>query len=117
MRIPKEILSSVPNNSDHVLPITDGEFRELEHAEDQSQIFTVRKSDLDLNKHVNNVRYVEWALACLPEEYKAQQIDIKFLGEATEDDTAVAKSELQNGQYHFQITQSDSKKVLARAHT
>jgi len=117
MRIPKEILSSVPNNSDHVLPVTDGEFRELEYAEDQSQTFTVRKSDLDLNNHVNNVRYVEWALACLPEEYKAHQIDIKFLGEATADDTAVAQSESQNGQYHFQITQADSQKVLARAHT
>ncbi|MFZ1730716.1 MAG: acyl-ACP thioesterase domain-containing protein [Bacteroidota bacterium] len=30
--------------------------------------FHVRKSDIDVNRHVNNIRYVDWALDALPEE-------------------------------------------------
>jgi acyl-ACP thioesterase len=31
--------------------------------------FPVRRGDIDTNKHVNNVRYLEWALESLPEEW------------------------------------------------
>jgi len=33
------------------------------------QEFRVRYHDLDLNRHVNNVRYVEWALETMPTEW------------------------------------------------
>jgi medium-chain acyl-[acyl-carrier-protein] hydrolase len=36
--------------------------------EDVTRAFHVRKSDIDVNRHVNNIRYVDWAFDALPEE-------------------------------------------------
>lgn len=38
--------------------------REIEYMKD----FTVRYSDIDTNKHVNNAKYVEWAIETIPLE-------------------------------------------------
>lgn len=35
---------------------------------DFSKEFSVRSSDIDINEHVNNVRYLEWALEAIPKE-------------------------------------------------
>jgi len=39
----------------------------LVHA-DHATEFRVRQSDIDVNRHVNNVQYVEWALEALPQK-------------------------------------------------
>lgn len=46
------------------------EIREIETFEtaDTSKEFNVRRSDIDTNKHVNNIKYVEWALEVVPED-------------------------------------------------
>ena len=36
---------------------------------DHQREFTVRQSDIDHNGHVNNIRYVEWALESIPMEF------------------------------------------------
>lgn len=55
-----------------------------------SREFRVRYHDLDLNRHVNNVRYVEWALETLPAEWHdAHALDgltLEFRAETTADD-------------------------------
>ena len=53
VNIPKEAIQTVPDK------LTAPEGLALHH------IHTVRFSDLDLNNHVNNTKYVEWALDCL----------------------------------------------------
>lgn len=35
---------------------------------DVTREFHVRKSDIDVNRHVNNIRYVDWAFDALPDE-------------------------------------------------
>lgn len=54
---------------------------EYEHAAE----FNVRHSDLDMNRHVNNVRYVEWALESLPLELadasSLAELDVQFKAE------------------------------------
>lgn len=115
VRIPKEILKMAPKNTEHVLPVTDGNFAEIEQPEN-SQSFQVRKTDLDLNQHVNNVRYIEWALACLPEDSQISQIDIKFLGESVLGDTDVAEMQPNGeGGFHHQIRRTSDEKVLVKA--
>jgi len=121
MRIPKEILNSVPKNSEHVLPVTDSSFKEISQP-DISHSFTVRKTDLDLNKHVNNVRYIEWTLACLPENHKAHEIDIKFLGESVSGDTDVAEmqrysNDTNKAGFAYQIKRASDQKILAKAYS
>ncbi len=115
-RIPKEILRYTPADTDHVLPVTDENFSKVEQA-NRSQSFQVRKTDLDLNRHVNNVRYIEWGLACLPEQYKTENIDIKFMGEALQGDTVTASSlTADTSEIRFQLTKEETGKTLALAY-
>ena len=52
-----------------------------------SENFKVRYSDIDSNKHVNNVKYVEWAIECVPVEkeveYEISNIEIVFQKECS----------------------------------
>lgn len=58
----------------------------------------VRRSDLDLNRHVNNVRFVEWALEALPEdEIESRgiaELDILFRAETHYGDDIVSRAGL-----------------------
>lgn len=114
VRISKEILNSVPKDREHVLPITKRDFSEVKKP-DGSQSFNVRKSDLDFNRHVNNVRYVEWALACLPHGEQTDNISIKFLGEAVMGDKVTAAYTSGSANKYFQIKRPSDQKVLALA--
>ncbi len=51
---------------------------------DYSALLTVRKTDLDLNGHVNNLRYIEWLWEALPadiDNYRLKFLNAKFLNE------------------------------------
>ena len=52
---------------------------------------TVHWTDIDLNEHVNNVRYVEWGLNTIPEDVlrtkQLRKLSVDYLGEATLGDT------------------------------
>jgi medium-chain acyl-[acyl-carrier-protein] hydrolase len=62
--------------------------------------FTVRYHDLDLNRHVNNVRYLEWALETLPveilDERRCTGLALQFEAEATLGDPIEATVHLAN---------------------
>lgn len=49
---------------------------------DYEDVFKVRYADIDSNKHVNNTKYIEWAVETLPEEmvynYKLEEINVIF---------------------------------------
>ena len=49
---------------------------------DNENIFKVRYGDIDSNMHVNNVRYVEWAVESLPLEtvlnYELKELNVVF---------------------------------------
>jgi|SRR5690554_3172873 medium-chain acyl-[acyl-carrier-protein] hydrolase len=65
-----------------------------------SRDFTVRRSDLDLNRHTNNVRYVEWALETLPQEtvdgLTVSELDVVFRAETTFGDEVLSLAGVQN---------------------
>ena len=58
---------------------------------DISKLFHVRYSDLDLNNHVNNIKYIEWGMEGIDPEYRKTHIpfllEINFLSEAKYSDT------------------------------
>jgi medium-chain acyl-[acyl-carrier-protein] hydrolase len=58
--------------------------------------FEVRRGDLDMVRHVNNTRYVEWALETVPDEVqegcRPSVIEIAFRREAVYGDTVVART-------------------------
>ncbi|TYP94990.1 Acyl-ACP thioesterase [Fodinibius salinus] len=114
IRIPKDILQNVPRDTEHVLPVTDPAFEEIGNSE-HSNSFEVRKTDLDLNEHVNNVRYIEWALSSMPEDKKLSKIDIKFIAEAVLGDNIIAEY-TSTPKERFQIKRRSDEAVLALAH-
>lgn len=110
-----------PDDTKHVLPVEDGRFSEFNEV-DTSRTFNVRKTDLDLNRHVNNVKYIEWALSCLPDETRVNEIDIKFVAESVLDDTVVAScqpatNESPHQEFVHQVKRPKDQKILALART
>ncbi len=59
--------------------------------------FQARYRDLDMNRHVNNVAYVQWALETLPPELRAEralaELEINFLAEANYGQELLARAE------------------------
>lgn len=58
----------------------------INHALEPRASFEVRNSDLDMNEHVNNTRYVQWLLDSIPREWHTQfrldEYEVNFLSEA-----------------------------------
>ena len=79
-------------------PALDREPSALEPAEPPGfeRRFEVRRGDLDMVLHVNNTRYVEWALETVPDEvqegYRPSAFEIAFRREALYGDTVVART-------------------------
>ena len=64
-------------------------------ASEREVRFKVRRSDLDMNRHVNNAVYVGWALESAPEEVaearRPVDIEIGYRAEALAGDTILAR--------------------------
>jgi acyl-ACP thioesterase len=58
---------------------------------DLHRVITVRESDLDLNRHVNNARYAAWAVEALPlglrTSSRLTKLELRFCAESTRGDT------------------------------
>lgn len=84
---------------------------------------TVRRHDIDANRHVNNVHYTEWALESLPEALFFRQapasFDIYYKQSAHLGDTVVSETEtapdLPAGTYIHRITRASDNALLALA--
>jgi medium-chain acyl-[acyl-carrier-protein] hydrolase len=63
---------------------------------DLERRFEVRRGDLDVVRHVNNTRYVEWALETVPDEihenHRPSAFEIAFRREAVYGDVIVART-------------------------
>lgn len=63
---------------------------------DYTSSFKVRRFDLDSNKHVNNLRYLQWLLETIPDEIMdncfLHTIDGRFIEEAHFEDEIISKS-------------------------
>jgi len=84
--------------------------------------FHVRYRDMDVNQHVNNVSYVEWALESLPASTlmrgDLRDLEVNFLGEAHLGDIVVSQAQpldKSGTSFSHQIICSDSGETLFRA--
>ena len=66
---------------------------------DASQVFQVRMHDLDINRHVNNAVYVEWALETAPAElwkdYRPVELEVRFSAMAFQGDSVTAEVQIE----------------------
>ncbi|WP_147678714.1 acyl-[acyl-carrier-protein] thioesterase [Algibacter pacificus] len=61
---------------------------------DHIKEFRVNRYDTDMNKHVNNIRYLQWVIESIPEDisehYFLHKIDGRFIAEAQYGDTVLS---------------------------
>ena len=123
-RLPAFVLAFDLLDRPHALP-PNRESHVILEVIDAERLFSVRRSDLDLNDHVNNVRFVEWALEALPEVMRAGRqpyaLDVQFRAESVYGDTVrSACGEAPDGDAAallHSVTRKRDGEVLARART
>ncbi len=94
----------------------------LENPLETSENFLSRFHDLDVNGHVNNVRYLEWLLDSMSAEFLSSRrlvrLEINYLGEAVCGDL-VSAGLRQNGPSEFRhvLRRDEDGRELCRART
>jgi len=95
--------------------INDGAGHQLE--------YDVRKSDVDSNKHVNNIRYYHWLVDSLPDgitdRYALKRVNAKFYAEAKygEKIRIYLKHEPRQNAFMHTMRSNLDNRLLAAAHT
>ncbi|MCK5075260.1 MAG: hypothetical protein KAR38_02740 [Calditrichia bacterium] len=121
---PSKALPEIEHNPKRAI---DDTFFSLPVAEewDVEKEFIVRMQNIDVNKHVNNVVYIEWAIETIPENIlkitQPTDIEISFKGEAFYNDMVISRSKVLNDEdkktYIHQIVRKGDGKELARLKT
>lgn len=117
-RIPQEVLDTRLTDRPHVTEVKSNRILPFDDAQiDHRKEIIVRRSDLDMNNHVNNVRYLEWMLETIPqnEVQRLSNIDMVFMMETFVDDRLKASCHITDEQrIQFKITNA-ANKVIALA--
>lgn len=85
--------------------------------------FQVKRFDTDMNKHVNNIRYLQWVMESLPEEivenYQMQSIDGRFMAEANYGETVKTYIDKKDDKltFHHTIKSGETDRICATALT
>ncbi|AKD02692.1 acyl-ACP thioesterase domain-containing protein [Pontibacter korlensis] len=105
------------------LPFAKGKLPQLQEVQYKQQV-PVRWHDIDLNRHVTNTRYLQWALDSLPlevlEQKQLQQVDIIFKAESMlgETVTSAVGPGTENGHvYLHKLASQENGKELVQAKT
>lgn len=113
IRMSKEILNTRLSNRDHVLTVKSNRISPVSNIKN-AITFKVRRSDLDMNLHVNNATYIDWMLESLtPQEASSvQSFDIIYMNESLQGDIITSfKEERERGYRKLQLNNQDNKIV------
>jgi acyl-ACP thioesterase len=117
---PGKLLSAFSTDPNHRATQRDSEkIAEVETLEPGIE-FLVRYSDIDVNGHVNNARYVGWLLDCYSLEFHqhhfVSQLEINYLGETRAGEKlASARVEVAPGQYVHSMRKGEGLGQVCRA--
>jgi len=99
-RKPVNYLDHIEDRPIHDRRSVDYDFPKLPLPEkvDATAELIVRRADLDLNRHVNNRVYLEWAIESMPkkylEKYNVSKLEISFKGQAFHKDKVLVETEI-----------------------
>jgi medium-chain acyl-[acyl-carrier-protein] hydrolase len=118
-RRPSRLDPHLPVFSPHPARMVEDGFSPLplpERAESQAA-FKAEAADIDLNNHVNNTVYMDWALSAVPDGERLQKplsLEAAFLGEARLGDEIICRSECAAGGGGTVLCQSLHEAVSGR---
>ncbi|GAB5408254.1 MAG: thioesterase [Balneolaceae bacterium] len=113
IRMTNEILNTRLSDREHVLEVKSNRFSSISDPE-SGIMFNVRRSDLDMNLHVNNATYIDWMLESLsPKETSSiQSFDILYMNESVEGDQISSFIEIgEKGYRKLQLINQNNKTV------
>lgn len=113
-RMPEEVLNMRLKNIEHVLEPKSTRLKPFQNA-DESYSLKVRNSDLDMNNHVNNARYVEWIMEHYSDtdSSRIKAIDIQFLKESVGGDSITSDFiKTNNHTYLHQLKNQDGEVLV-----
>jgi acyl-ACP thioesterase len=115
-RMPKDVLDLRLSDIDHVLPVKSDRIMPFEETNVKKK-FVVRESDLDMNKHVNNARFVEWLMETYNDDkaYLVKNLDIMFLQESHIGDTITSERKDEEQQNYRHQLKNQEGKILVLA--
>lgn len=115
---PEQVLPETIVETPHVLPVSIDSIPVIDSARVE-QKFHVRYSDIDVNLHVTNASYIEWAAEAIGEDVWRDQwlcnLDIQFMSECSLGSRVISRSVLTDGQMLHSVLREDDTKELARA--
>ncbi len=112
-RMPKEVLELRLGDVEHVMEVKSNRLSPINRVDSEKQ-FQVRSSDLDMNHHVNNTKYLEWMIETIPENVSSSvvEVDIIFLREGLYQDQIRSIAELNEEQTsHHQLINQDGETI------
>ncbi len=123
VRLPKDLEAIARRTPERVLADPFDRLPEVESPESEGAV-GVRFSDLDMNRHANNVSVIAWTLEALPEEVvlggSLAELEIEFRAEAVRGDTVVVQAQRVSVEpasfLHRLVRESDGREI-ARART
>ena len=126
IRISSELIDAYDPSDFRAIDFDFKKFDKTEYEKVDSKEFYIRRSDIDTNGHVNNVKYAEWVLETIPEkvynEYLLENFEIIYKKETTYGSmiTSVCEKEYEDDEkYIFKsiISSNDASGVNAEART
>jgi medium-chain acyl-[acyl-carrier-protein] hydrolase len=117
IKIPDFILQVRRPRRMHALEATFPKLPQVKHA-DLKKTFNVRFSDLDVNHHVNNVRYIEWAAETIPQDiwrtHQINELEISFRLETKYGERIMVTAQKINDQFLHDIQSEKDQRDIAR---
>jgi len=112
-----------PIEGDHILSDTLNKLSQRETYKFERK-FQVRHRDLDINQHVNNASYVEWAIESIPSAFQKNavlsELEINFLAESFLHNHIIARCQAQDADtavFHHSLLREEDGQELIRAKT
>jgi acyl-ACP thioesterase len=123
VKMPDELMNSRFKTDKHVLEFYKNRLNDLS-SENAKFITTVGLNDLDMNRHVNNVRYIDWitghSRADKESSKKCDELIVHYASETKAGDKIYlsTKGELnQNKEMNHTLFKNDRKRIIANAKT
>lgn len=123
VKMPEELMNSRFKTDSHVLELNKNNLNKLS-TDDASFITSVGLNDLDMNRHVNNVRYIDWITGYHlhdPENpKKCDELTIQYAAETAAGDqiylARMPETDL-SGIINYTLFKNDDMHVIANAKT